>query len=107
MSTLKFTRPEHWAHIEQHLAGARGERFAFALTKTLHNGQDGPVLEVVDVILIDDAKIKRNHDGWYLSDDALERRPQQGPLHRARASGVPQPSSRASGVLRHRRARAC
>ena len=24
MSTLKFTRAEHWAHIEQHLAGAPG-----------------------------------------------------------------------------------
>jgi len=72
MSTLKFTRPEHWARIEQHLAGARGERFAFALTKTLHNGQDGPVLEVVDVILIDDAEIEANHDGWYLSEEALD-----------------------------------
>ena len=73
MSTLKFTQPEHWARIEQHLAGARGEHFAFALTKTLHNGQDGPVLEVVDVILIDDAEIEPNHDGWYLSDDAVDR----------------------------------
>ena len=29
------------------------------------------MLEVVDVILIDDAEIKPNHDGWYLSEDAL------------------------------------
>jgi hypothetical protein len=72
MSTLKFNRPEHWARIERHLASARGERFAFALTKMLHNGQDGPVLEVVDVILIDDTKIESNHDGWYLSEDALD-----------------------------------
>jgi hypothetical protein len=72
MSTLKFTRPEHWAQIEQHLAGARSERFAFALTKTLHNGQDGPVLEVVDIILINDGDIEPNHDGWYLSDNALD-----------------------------------
>jgi hypothetical protein len=72
VSTLKFTRPEHWAHIEQHLASARRERFAFALTKTLHNGQDGPVLEVVDVILIGDAEIEPNHDGWCLSEDALD-----------------------------------
>jgi hypothetical protein len=72
MSTLKFTRSEHWARIEQHLAGARGERFAFALTKSLYNDQDGPVLEVVDVILIDDAQIEPNHDGWYLSEDALD-----------------------------------
>lgn len=72
MSTLKFTRPEHWARIEQHLADACGERFAFALTKTLHNGQDGPVLEVVDIILIDDAEIEPNHDGWYLSENTLD-----------------------------------
>ena len=73
MSSLKFTQPEHWAAIEKHLAAARGERFAFALTKTLHNGEDGPVLEVVDTILIDDADIEPNHDGYYLSDDALDR----------------------------------
>lgn len=82
MSTLKFTRPEHWARIEQHLAGACGERFAFALTTTLHNGEDGPVLEVVDVILIDDAETEPNHDGWYLSEAALDRVHNQ-----ARASG--------------------
>src|SRR6266702_853041 len=73
MSSLKFTRPEHWADIEKHLAAARGERFAFALTKTLHNGEDGPVLEVVDIILIEDADIEPTHDGYYLSDDALDR----------------------------------
>lgn len=73
MSTLKFTRPEHWACIERHLADACGERFAFALTKTLHNGEDGPVLEVVDVILIDDAETEPNHDGWCLSEAALDR----------------------------------
>src|ERR1700722_11311502 len=72
MSTLKFTRPEDWTRIEQHLAGARGARFAFALTKTLHNGQGGPVLEVVDVIVIDDTEIEPNHDGWYLSENALD-----------------------------------
>lgn len=82
MSTLKFTRPGHWARIEHHLAGARGERFAFALTKTLHNGEDGPVLEVVDIILIDDVETEPNHDGWYLSEAALDR------VHnRARATG--------------------
>jgi hypothetical protein len=73
MSTLKFTRPEHWADIEKHLAEARSERFAFALTKTLHDGEDGPVLEVIDIILIDDAEIEPNHDGYYLSEDALDR----------------------------------
>src|SRR4051812_47529530 len=72
MSTLKFTRPEHWSRIEKHLAEARGERFAFALTKTLYDGEDGPVLEVVDVILIDDAQIEQNQDGYYLSEEALD-----------------------------------
>lgn len=72
MSTLKFTRAEHWARIEQHLAAACGERFAFALTRTLHNGEDGPVLEVADVVLVDDAQIQPDHDGWSLSEDALD-----------------------------------
>lgn len=72
MSTLKFTRAEHWALIEKHLAEARGERFAFALTKKLPDGEDGPVLEVVDVILIDDTQIEPNHDGYYLSEEALD-----------------------------------
>jgi len=39
----------------------------------LHNGEDGPVLEVVDIILIEDADIEPTHDGYYLSDDALDR----------------------------------
>ena len=72
MSTLKFTQPEHWARIEKHLAKARGERFAFALTKKLHDGEGGPVLEVVDAILIDDAQIEPNNDGYHLSEDALD-----------------------------------
>ena len=29
------------------------------------------MLEVVDAILVDDAEIEPNHDGWYLSEDAL------------------------------------
>ncbi|WP_225847326.1 ThiF family adenylyltransferase [Streptomyces sp. HPF1205] len=73
MSALKFMRPEHWARIEQHLANTRGERFAFALTKTLYDGEDGPVLEVIDIVLIDDADTQPNHDGYYLSENALDR----------------------------------
>ncbi|MFE7835952.1 HesA/MoeB/ThiF family protein [Streptomyces sp. NPDC057474] len=73
MSTLKFTRSEHWERIEQHLTEARGERFAFAFTKLLHNGESGPVLEVVDITLIGDEEIEPNHDGWRLADMALDR----------------------------------
>ena len=73
MSTLKFTRTEHWERIERHLADARGERFAFAFTKLLHNGEGGPVLEVVDIALINDEKIEPNHDGWRLADTELDR----------------------------------
>jgi hypothetical protein len=72
MSTIKFTDPDHWARIEQHLAEASGERFAFALINTIHDGTDGPVLEVVGVILIDDDDVERGPDGWYLADRALD-----------------------------------
>lgn len=72
MSSLKFTNPGHWARIEQHLAQATGERFAFALTKTIHNGSDGPILEVVDTILIDDDDTEQGPNGWYLADHALD-----------------------------------
>ena len=73
MSTLKFTDPDHWARIEQHLREATGERFAFALTNAINNGAEGPVLEVVDVILIDDCDTERGPNGWYLADRALDR----------------------------------
>ncbi|HEX5113664.1 MAG TPA: ThiF family adenylyltransferase [Pseudonocardiaceae bacterium] len=73
MSSLKFTNPDHWTHIEQHLARAPGERFAFALTKTLSNSATGPVLLVVDVILIGDHEIERGPHGWYVADHAIDR----------------------------------
>lgn len=72
MSTLKFTNPTHWTRIERHLAEATGERFAFAYTRTLSNG-DEPVLDVVDVTLIDDHDIEHDDNGWYLADHALDR----------------------------------
>jgi molybdopterin/thiamine biosynthesis adenylyltransferase len=72
MSTLKFTNPAHWARIEQHLAEATGERFAFAYTRTLSKGEE-PVLDVVDVALIDDHDIEHHDHGWYLADHALDR----------------------------------
>jgi molybdopterin/thiamine biosynthesis adenylyltransferase len=73
MSTLKFTNPDHWALIEQHLAQTPGERFAFALTNTIGNGTEGPVLGVVDVVLVDDRDIEHGINGWYLADHALDR----------------------------------
>jgi len=33
MSTLRFTDPAHWDAVENHLADASAERFAFALTR--------------------------------------------------------------------------
>ncbi|MDQ2895970.1 MAG: ThiF family adenylyltransferase [Actinomycetota bacterium] len=79
MSTMKFTNPQHWRRIEDHLAGASGERFAFAFTRTLLDRDDdddsqlGPVLEVVDVALIGDADTEHDVTGWYVSDQALDR----------------------------------
>jgi hypothetical protein len=73
MSSLKFTNPDHWTLIEQHLAEATGERFAFALTNTIRNDTEGPVLDVVDVVLIDDHDIEHGPNGWYLVDHALDR----------------------------------
>ena len=72
MSTLKFTKPHHWVQIEQHLADATGERFAFALTNTISNDTGGPVLEVVEVVLVDDRDIHHDLNGWYLADRALD-----------------------------------
>jgi hypothetical protein len=73
MSTLKFTHAEHWQRIENHLAKAHGERFAFAFTDTLAIGPAGPVVEVVDIALIDDADTEHDDTGWYVSDRALDR----------------------------------
>lgn len=72
MSTLKFTNPTHWARIEHHLAGANGERFAFAHTRTLSDGADGPVLEVLDITLIEDYDVEHDTTGWYLTNSALD-----------------------------------
>jgi hypothetical protein len=70
---LKFTDPSHWDRIEDHLARAAGERFAFAFTRPLHHGCNGPVLEVVDVALIADEDVEHDESGWYLSDSAVDR----------------------------------
>ncbi len=77
MSTMKFTNPQHWRQIEDHLAGASGERFAFAFTRILLDRDDnlrlGPVLEVVDIALVGDADTEHDATGWYVSDQALDR----------------------------------
>lgn len=73
MSTLKFTDSTHWNRIEGHLARARGERFAFAFTRTLHTGSTGPVLDVADIALIADEDVEHDDSGWYLSNSALDR----------------------------------
>jgi molybdopterin/thiamine biosynthesis adenylyltransferase len=72
VSTLKFTDADHWTGIEQHLAHTGGERFAFAFTRTISNAAAGPVLEVVETMLVDMADTTRGIDGWYLGDRALD-----------------------------------
>lgn len=73
MSTLRFIDPAHWDAMEGHLRGGTGERFAFALTRVLANGSDGPVLCVEDVELIHDDDVEADATGWTISDPALDR----------------------------------
>ncbi|MEO7261507.1 MAG: ThiF family adenylyltransferase [Jatrophihabitantaceae bacterium] len=73
MSTLKFTDPEQWERIERHLGYVSGDRFAFAHTRVISNGDAGPVLEVAAITLVSDDDTTRGIDGWYLSDQALDR----------------------------------
>ena len=72
MSSLRFTNPDQWDAIERHLSAAVGERFAFALTETLHHGPRGPLVEVVEVLLVDDSDVVRDMDGWAISEVALD-----------------------------------
>ena len=73
MASLKFTQPSLWDAIEAHLAGARGERFAFALTQQLTNGSGEPVLEVVGVELIGEHEVGKDTSGWSIAESALDR----------------------------------
>src|SRR5712691_5067523 len=73
MASLKFAQPAHWGIIEAHLAGGRGERFAFAHTRQLTTMGEGPVLEVVGVDLIDEHDVESDGSGWYIADAALDR----------------------------------
>jgi hypothetical protein len=72
MPTLKFTDPAHWKGIERHLARIGAERFAFAYTRTIGNAAAGPVLEVVDTVLVDEVDTTRGIDGWSISDQAID-----------------------------------
>src|SRR5579859_1633157 len=81
MACLKFTRAAHWAAIEAHLAGGRGERFAFAHIRQLAAAGPGPVVEVVGVDLIDEHDVVSDGSGWYLTDAALDR------VHNAAVTG--------------------
>jgi molybdopterin/thiamine biosynthesis adenylyltransferase len=73
MSTLRFTDAAHWDAIERHLADGSSERFAFALTRTLSDGPEGPVLLVEDVELVHDDEVERDLTGWIITDTALDR----------------------------------
>jgi molybdopterin/thiamine biosynthesis adenylyltransferase len=73
MPTLKFTDPDHWNGLEQHLGQVGGRRFAFAYSRIISNTAAGPVLEVVDTMLIDELDTTRGLDGWHLADPALDR----------------------------------
>ncbi len=72
MSSIRFTNPAHWAAIEGHLEEARGERFAFGFVDLIANGAGGPILEIVDVALIDDHDVEHEATGWCVSDAALD-----------------------------------
>ena len=73
MACLKFTHPADWDAIEAHLLGARGEWFAFAYTRQHAVTDEGPILEVVGVDLIDEHDAVSDGSGWYLADAALDR----------------------------------
>src|SRR5205085_5380931 len=73
MASLKFAQPAHWHTIEAHLVGGRRERFAFAHTRQLTTTDRGPVVEVVEVELIDERDVESDGSGWYVADAALDR----------------------------------
>jgi hypothetical protein len=73
MSTLKFTHGPHWDRIQDHLTSTDGDRFAFAFTRPLGEGINGPILEVLDVALIPDRDVEHDGSGWCLGATALDR----------------------------------
>ncbi|MEM9035693.1 MAG: ThiF family adenylyltransferase [Actinomycetota bacterium] len=66
---------DHWNTIRDHLDHAgSGERFGFALTEQLATAPDGgPVLRVVDTLLVADDETTNDDTGWYVADTAVDR----------------------------------
>lgn len=81
MASLKFTNQDHWSTLEAHMSEGIRERFAFAHTELLSEIGSGPLLEVVDIELIDDAEVEPDGTGWQLADTALDR------IHNAAVGG--------------------
>lgn len=73
MSTLRFTDPTQWSAIESHMRGGTSERFAFAFTRLLANPDDGPVLRVEAIALVDDDDVRPDARGWTVHEPALDR----------------------------------
>jgi hypothetical protein len=80
VSTLRFTDPAAWDRLERHLAGSGREagseprpRFAFAFTRVLADGPDGPALVVEDVELIGDGEVEPGQDRATIAVPALGR----------------------------------
>ena len=81
MASLKFTNQDHWSTLESHMCEGTRERFAFAHTKLLSETGSGPLLEVVDMELIDDVEVEPDGTGWQMADAALDR------IHNAAVGG--------------------
>jgi hypothetical protein len=80
VSTLRFPDPADWQRIESHLAGGPGtpahrgaDRFAFAFTRILPEGTEGPVMIVEDVELIGDHDVAHGPSGWTIAGEVLDR----------------------------------
>jgi hypothetical protein len=80
VSTLRFPDPALWQRIETHLTGGPGapaqrgaDRFAFAFTRILPEGTEGPVLIVEDVELIGDHDVAHGPSGWTITGEVLDR----------------------------------
>jgi hypothetical protein len=82
LSTLRFPDPALWDRIESHLSGTpsdppaarrSGGRFAFAFTRSLPEGPEGPVLVVEDVELVHDGEVSHDASGWTIAAPTLDR----------------------------------
>jgi len=74
MSTLRFANSSHWDLINEHISkSSHRETFAFAFTKLVSDGAEGPVLLVDDIHLVPEADVEPDGFGWTISDDELDR----------------------------------